>query len=57
MNNNTEMERILDRIDLNLPVPLREPKRQYYFIKKARNLVKEMEKEQGRPLTACVTTF
>ena len=57
MNNNTEMERILDRIDLNLPVPLREPERQYYFIKKARNLVKEMEKEQGRPLTACVTTF
>ena len=57
MNNNTEMERILDRIDPNLPVPLREPERQYYFIKKARNLVKEMEKEQGRPLTACVTTF
>ena len=46
MNNNTEMERILDRIDPNLPVPLREPERQYYFIKKARNLVKEMERSR-----------
>ena len=57
MINNTEMERILEGIDLNLPAPAREPERQYYFIKKARELVGRLQKEQGRQLTACVTTF
>ena len=57
MINNTEMERILEGIDLNLPAPAREPERQYYFIKKARELVGRLQKRQGRQLTACVTTF
>ena len=57
MINNTEMERILEGIDLNLPAPAREPERQYYFIKKARELVGRLQKEQGRQLTACVTSF
>ena len=57
MINNTEMERILEGIDLNLPAPAREPERQYYFIKKARELVGRLQKKQGRQLTACVTTF
>ena len=57
MINNTEMERILEGIDLNLPAPAREPERQYYFIKKARELVGRLQKKMGRQLTACVTTF
>ncbi len=57
MINNAEMERILEGIDLNWPAPAREPERQYYFIKKARELVGRLQKEQGRQLTACVTTF
>ena len=44
MINNTEMERILEGIDLNLPAPAREPERQYYFIKKARELVGRLQK-------------
>ena len=57
MINNTEMERILEGIDLNLPAPAREPERQYYFIKRARQLAERLSKEEGRRLTACVTTF
>ena len=31
--------------------------RQYWFMKKARELVKEQSEKLGRPLTACTTTF
>ncbi len=37
--------------------PEEEPLRQYYFMEKARRLVAGKQKELGRPLTYCVTTF
>ena len=38
-------------------IPIKEPERQYYFIEKAKVLVKELEENAGRKLTFCVTTF
>ena len=57
MTNNEEFEKILENIDENGPAPAEEPERQYYFIKKARALVKKMSEELGRPLISSVTTF
>lgn len=54
---NEEFETILDTIDLSKPAPVDEPKRQYYFIKKARGYVKQMSEKAGRPLFSHVTTF
>ena len=57
MTNNEEFEKILENIDENGPEPQEEPERQYYFIKKARALVKKMSEELGRPLISSATTF
>lgn len=54
---NGEFEKILDKIDIEGPEPTQEPDRQYYFIKKARKLVKEKSEELGRPLYAHTETF
>ncbi len=54
---NTEIDKLIDNMDLTKEPPIKEPERQYWFMKKARQLVKEKETEIGRPLTACVTTF
>ncbi len=43
--------------DLLNNAPEKEPERQYYFIREAKNLVKAQEQELGRKLTFCVTTF
>ena len=48
---------LLTRIDENGPIPDAEPERQYYFMKKAKRLVIERQKQLGRKLTACVVTF
>lgn len=56
-NKNQEMEAILEQMDLSQPAPAEEPMRQYWFMKKARELVKEQSEKLGRPLTACTTTF
>ena len=48
---------LLMRIDENAPIPDAEPERQYYFMKKAKGLVMERQKQLGRKLTACVVTF
>lgn len=47
----------MENIDIIGPGPIEESKRQYYFIEKARDLVKKKEEEVGRRLTYCVTTF
>lgn len=47
----------LDQIDLTGRIPEQEPERQYYFMAKARELVKEKSDILGRPLTCCITTF
>lgn len=44
-------------IDLTQEPPVSEPERQYYFIAKCRQYVKEQEKLAGHPLTADVVTF
>lgn len=54
---NNELEQILDTIDLNMEAPAQEPQRQYYFIKKAKALVKCQEEQLGRKPTCCVNTF
>lgn len=56
-NKNQEIEEILEQMDLSQPAPETEPMRQYWFMKKARELVKEQSEKLGRPLTACTTTF
>ena len=57
MYKNKELEEILEKIDLNEAPPAEEPMRQYYFMKKARMLVKQKSEELGRPLTSCTKTF
>lgn len=57
MNYNEEFESRLAEIDTNAPAPTEEPARQYYFIKKCREIVKKKSDEIGRPLTACSMTF
>ena len=52
--NNTNID---TQMQQNMPAPLTEPQRQYYFLKKARELTARKEQELGRPLTCCVTTF
>ena len=54
---NTEIDKLIDSMDLTKEPPIKEPERQYWFMKKARQLVQEKEKELGRPLTACTVTF
>lgn len=49
-----------NKIDLNKiggTPPETEPDRQYYYIAKCRELVRDMEKKKGRRLGACVNTF
>lgn len=54
-NENTDI--ILETINIEDPAPMEEPMRQYYFIKKARNDVKELSRKLGRPLRFCIQTF
>lgn len=41
----------------NGSAPEQEPERQYYYMALVKELVQKQEKELGRPLTFCVTTF
>ena len=52
-----ELEQILEKIDVSAPAPADDTLRQYYFIKKSRSHVKELEEKLGRKPTCCVTTF
>ncbi len=47
----------LNKIDLAAEPPAEEPSRQYYFMAKCRERVREFEQTYGRRPTACVTTF
>lgn len=51
------LEVVLETIDIDAVAPESEPDRQYYFIKKIRQLVSERSERLGRPLTACIQTF
>lgn len=47
----------LDKIDLNSEPPSEEPARQYYFMAKCKEWVREFERKNGRPPTAFTQTF
>ena len=47
----------LDRVNVNCSPPDFEPQRQYYFMAKCRQIVKEESERLGRPLYACTVTF
>ncbi len=53
MGCNDDIKRLIEAEDLTLPPPEREPQRQYYFIKKCREIVKKKSEELGHPLYAC----
>lgn len=52
-----ELERILDDIDLTKEAPAQEPQRQYYYMKRARQIVAQQEEVLGHRPTACAVTF
>ncbi len=51
------LKELLAGIDVNGPAPVKEPLRQYYYIKKLQALVGEKTKEKGRKLTYNIQTF
>lgn len=57
MIKNEELEKILETIDLRNDAPTEEPMRQYYFMKKAREIVEAESRRLGRRLTADGETF
>lgn len=54
---NDIIEAEIERIDTLQDPPEEEPQRQYYFIKKTRVLIKDLEKKYGRKLTACTVNM
>lgn len=52
-----EIKEKIDKIDITGPAPTEETMRQYYFIKKCREVVKKESEKLGRKLTAVTTTF
>lgn len=53
----TETQSEFDTIELFSKAPKTEPERQYYFMEKAKEIIKKQEKQLGRPLTATTQTF
>ena len=47
----------LDKMDVNAEPPIEEPDRQYYFMAKCREWVREFERKNGRRPTAFTQTF
>ena len=47
----------LDNIDLTLDPPMEEPARQYYYMAKCREWVKDFEDRNGRLPKACVVNM
>lgn len=52
-----QIEELINSVDLNMSAPEKEPDRQYYFIKKAREYVRRQSETAGRKLTACSVCF
>ncbi|MDO4622888.1 MAG: tRNA (N6-isopentenyl adenosine(37)-C2)-methylthiotransferase MiaB [Eubacteriales bacterium] len=57
MRANEKYQELIAGMDLTKPAPENEPFRQYYFIERAKNKLKEIEAEAGRKLTFNVITF
>lgn len=47
----------LDKINIHAEPPMEEPSRQYYFMAKCQEWIREFAKTHGRRPTACVNTF
>lgn len=52
-----EIDQMIDAIDLSMQEPEVEPYRQYYFIKKCRQMIAQLTDKLGRRPTANVVTF
>lgn len=52
-----DIDKLIESMDLSKEPPAKEPERQYWFIKKAQQLVKEKSEELGRPLFSHIATF
>ena len=57
MGNDDNTEKMIQAQNLMSTPPEQEPERQYYFIKKAQEIVRKKSEEFGRPLYACTETF
>ncbi|MGN0361987.1 MAG: tRNA (N6-isopentenyl adenosine(37)-C2)-methylthiotransferase MiaB [Bilifractor sp.] len=55
--NNQKYDAIISGMDLQKPAPENEPFRQFYFIERARQNLKNISAIAGRQLTFCVVTF
>ncbi len=53
MGHYDDIKDLIDAQDLTQQPPEQEPERQYYYIKKCREIVKKKSEELGRPLYAC----
>ena len=53
----TELEKIFETIDLTQNPPAEEPQRQYYYMKKMREIAKGLEAKLGRKPTSNISTF
>ena len=53
----SNIDKLIESADLTKEAPTEEPYRQYWFMKRARQLVNEKSKELNRDLTFCVNTF
>lgn len=51
------MDKVRNTAGQETVIPVTEPRRQYYFIERAKRDLAEMSRAAGRPLTFCVTTF
>ncbi len=54
---NDEYRLRMEAQDLTKQPPMEEPERQYYFMKKCREIVKKKSEELGRPLTCYLKSF
>ena len=52
-----DLEKRLEGIDLSKEAPSVEPDRQYYFMKKMRGILADLEQKKGGKLTASAQTF
>lgn len=55
--NTKVLEEELNKVDICGEAPEAEPYRQYYYIKKCREIIEEKSRKLGRPLTASTVTF
>lgn len=57
MGYSDEIESLIEAQDLTKQPPEQEPQRQYYFLKKCREIIKKKSEELGRPLYACTVNM